>query len=66
MANIRMQVDEAALCVQGAQLILHGVRRDVTTSRVLEHIDIVLPWNFQRTLTNLDGINYESLDDHAA
>lgn len=65
MANIRMQVDEAALCVQDAQLILHGVRRDVATSRVLEHIDIVLPWDFQRTLMNFDGINYQSLNDHA-
>ena len=62
MADIRLRVDEVKLCVKDAQLYLHGVRRDVD-GRVVDHVDLILPWNFQRAVTNLDGIHYGSLDD---
>jgi len=64
MAEIRLRVDEAALCVKDAQLILHGVRRD-RTGQVVDHIDVVLPWAFRAQLartTNFDGIDYRSLE----
>lgn len=62
MAEVRLHVNEVKLCVKGAQLYLHGVRRD-GDGRVLDHIDLILPWAFERALANLDGMNYHSLDD---
>ena len=50
------------LCVKNAQLYLHGVRRDVA-GRIIDHIDLILPWAFQRAVSNLDAINYHSLED---
>lgn len=67
MAEIRLHVDEAALCVKGAQLILHGVRRD-RAGQTVDHVDVVLPWAFRAQLartTNFDGIDYRSLDGDA-
>ena len=62
MATIRLQVDEVKLCVKNAQLYLHGVCRDAA-GRVVDHIDLILPWAFQRAVANLDAINYHSLED---
>lgn len=62
MAQIRLQVDEVKLCVKNAQRYLHGVRRDVA-GRIVDHIDLILPWTFERAIANLDAINYHSLDD---
>ena len=64
MADIRLKLDAVLWSIKDAQLILHGVRRDATGA-VTDHVDIALPWGFQRTLTNFDGINYRSLEDHA-
>lgn len=67
MAAIHLQVDEVQLCVKNAQLYLHGVRRDAA-GQIIDHIDLILPWTFQQALsrlTNLDGINYQSLNDQA-
>jgi hypothetical protein len=65
MADIRLTLDEVQLCVKEAQLVLHGVRRDAE-GRVVDHVDITLPWGFQRTVANFDGIDYRSLDGEAA
>ena len=62
MAAIRLQVDEVKLCVKNTQLYLHGVRRDAA-GRVLDHIDLVLPWMFERAIANIDAINSRSLED---
>jgi len=56
-----MALDDVRLCIKGAQLILHGVRFDAN-GQIADHIDIVLPWGFQRALSNFDGIDYRSLD----
>lgn len=56
MAHIRLEVDEVRLCVKNERLFLHGLRRD-TEGRVVDHVDLVLPWTFQRALTHLDNIN---------
>lgn len=64
MAEIRLQVHEVKLCVKNAQLYLHGVRRDAA-GRIIDHVDLILPWAFQRAVANLDAINYHSLEDGA-
>ncbi|GEM_PF-4032681 len=61
MADIRLQVNEVKLCIKNARLYLHGVRRDAE-GRVVDHVDVILPWNFQRAITNLDNIDYHALD----
>ena len=64
MADIRMDVNEVTLCVKGARLLLHGIRRDAQ-GRIIDHVDLVLPWSAQRALANianLDGIDYRSLE----
>jgi hypothetical protein len=64
MADIRLQVDEVKLCIKDAQLTLPGVRHD-RGGYIVDHIDIVLPWEFQHTLStlaNLDGIDYRLLN----
>jgi hypothetical protein len=61
MAEIRLKLDEVKLCVKDAQLILHGVRLDAQ-GYIIDHVDIALPWDFQRTVANFDGIDYRSLD----
>ena len=68
MAEIRLRLDEVKLCIKNAQLILHGVRCDVS-GQIVDHIDITLPWGFQKCvsrLANFDGIDYHSLDGEAA
>ena len=64
MAAIRLQVDEVQLCVKNTQFCLHGVRRDAA-GHIIDHIDLILPWTFQRAVANLDAINYHSLEDEA-
>ncbi len=65
MAHIRLQVNEVKLCVKDAQLYLHGIRRD-EAGRVVDHIDLILPWNFQRAVANVDNINAHSRDGEFA
>ena len=65
MADIRLQVHEVRLCIKNAQLYLHGVRRDAE-GRIVDHVDLILPWNFQRALANFDAIDYHSLDDDSS
>ena len=65
MADIRLQVDEVKFCVKDARVYLHGVRRDAE-GRIVDHVDLILPWNFQRALANFDGIDYRSLDDETS
>jgi len=55
MAHVRIHVNEVKLCVKNAQLYLHGVRRD-GQGRVVDHVDVVLPWAFERALANLDNL----------
>ena len=64
MADIRLQLDEVKLCIKDVRLTLHGVRHD-RSGHIIDHIDIVLPWEFQHTLSklaNLDGIDYRLLN----
>lgn len=65
MADIRLRVDEVKLCVKDAQLFLHGVRKD-SAGHIVDHVDLILPWNFQHALTNLDGIDYQSINGETA
>lgn len=65
MADIRLQVNEVRLCIKDAQLYLHGIRRDAE-GRVVDHVDLILPWTFQRTVANLDNIDYHSLNGELA
>ena len=62
MAAIRLQVDEVKLCVKDTQLYLRGVRRD-SAGRVLDHIDLILPWTFERAVANIDAINSRARED---
>jgi len=63
MADIRLKVDEVKLCVKGAQLYLHGVRRD-RDGQVVDHVDLMLPWNFQRAVANLDNLELHTRNGH--
>ena len=65
MAAIRLQVHEVKLCVKNAQLYLHGVRRDAA-GHIIDHIDLILPWGFQRALAHLDAMNSHSLEEDDA
>lgn len=56
MAHIRLHVNEVKLCVKNTQLFLHGVRRDAQ-GRVVDHVDLILPWAFERALANLDHLD---------
>ena len=62
MADIRLRVDEVRLCIKDAQLYLHGVRRD-SDGRIVDHVDLILPWNFQRAVANVDNIEDHSLEN---
>ena len=61
MTHIRLQVHEVKLCVKNAQLYLHGVRRDAE-GRIVDHVDLILPWSFQRAVANVDNIERHALD----
>ena len=62
MADIRLQVDEVKLCRKDAKLFLHGVRRDAH-GRLVDHVDVILPWAFERALANLDNLDRMSCCD---
>lgn len=67
MADIRLKLDEVKLCIKDMQFMLHGVRRSAA-GQIIDHVDIVLPWSAQHALsqlTNFDGINYHSLNEHS-
>jgi len=63
MADIRLKVDEVKLCIKDEKLYLHGVRRDLA-GHIVDHVDLILPWSFQRAVANLDNIESHSSDDN--